>query len=186
MPAPKLGFTIAGGIIVARDATVILGPFRLFLKGLEYRSLDHLATGRIGGMRDVGIQLGAAIGIAGGPVLIKALSALVAKAGPQVVFTPALRAAVGQLAVGHGDKQALRPVNNLQIMDDEFTVERDRAAGPKPFSVLFFHELDANLGDDHGNSLGGRHPLWKKHGWEKNTSLSHYRVGMRNVNARRS
>ena len=65
-------------------------------------------------MRDVGVQLGAAVGVASGAVLVEAAAALVAEAGAQVVLAAALRTAVGQLAARHGHERALGPFDDLQ------------------------------------------------------------------------
>ena len=62
-----------------------------------------------------------------------------------------MAAAVGQLAGRHGDEEALGPLDDLEITDDEHVVERDAAEGLQPLVAarVVFHELDANFGDFH-------------------------------------
>ena len=51
-------------------------------------------------MRDVGVQLGAAVGVANRAVLVEPAAAMVAEAAAQVVFRAAVVTAVGQFSVG--------------------------------------------------------------------------------------
>lgn len=98
------------------------------------------------------MQLGAAVGVAHGPVFVELVTTLVAVPGPQVVFASAAGAAIGELATGHRHKRALRPFDDLQIADREGVVERHRAEGLQPL-VVFFNELDADFGDEHHHEL---------------------------------
>src|SRR5262249_49440241 len=102
---------------------------------------------------DVGVQLGPAVGVARGPVLVELRAALVAEPRPQVVLAAAARAAVGQLAAGHGHERPLGALDDLQVADDEGVAEGDRAEGLEPLVLVpVFHELDADFGDNHGSS----------------------------------
>ena len=87
-------------------------------------------------MRDVGVQLDAAVGVADGAVLVELAAALIAEAGPQMILAAAAGTAIGQLAAGHGHERALGPFDDLQIADDEGIVERDRAEGLQAVSLL--------------------------------------------------
>src|SRR5262249_4030926 len=98
-------------------------------------------------------QLGPAIHVAGGPVLVEFAAALVAVASPQVVLAATLLAAVGQLAGRHGHERALGAFDDLQIAHDEGVVERDRAEGLQALVLaVVFHELNADFGDNHSGS----------------------------------
>src|SRR5207302_11142468 len=84
--------------------------------------------------------------------LFLAAAALVAEPAAQVVLGPAVGAAVGQLPRRHGHEEALGPLDDLQVADDEHVVEGDAAKGLQPLVAprVVFHELDANFGDFHG------------------------------------
>ncbi len=102
-------------------------------------------------MGDVGVELGPAVGVAGGPVLVQLVAALIAVTCPQVILAAALLAPVGELSAGHGHERTFGPFDDLEIADDEGIVKRDRAKGQETF-VVVFHELDANFGDLHSCS----------------------------------
>src|SRR5437660_971894 len=89
-------------VIVVAHVARLLGPLAFFLVGFEHSALDDLPAGGVDRMGDVGMKLGASIGVTSRPILIELGAALVAKAGTQMVFAAALHAAVGQLAAGHG------------------------------------------------------------------------------------
>ena len=55
----------------------------------EHGRLDDFAAGGVDGVGDVGVELGPAVGVAGGPVLVELAAALVAEAGPQMVLAAA-------------------------------------------------------------------------------------------------
>src|SRR5204862_2141243 len=95
--------------------------------------------------------LGPAIGVASGPILVELMATLIAVTGSQMVLGATLRAAIGELAAGHGHERSLAAFDDLQIANDEHVVKRDRAEGQQPFIVVF-HELDANFGDLHSCS----------------------------------
>src|SRR4051812_42443174 len=72
----------AGVVLVIRaDVAGLLGALLFFVIGLEDGALDHLAAGRVDRVGDVGVQLGAAVGVADGPVLVELGTALVAVPG---------------------------------------------------------------------------------------------------------
>src|SRR5262249_19526436 len=128
--------------------------------------LDDRAAGGVDRMSDVGVELGPAVGVAGGAVLVELAAALVTEAGAQVVLAAAAGAAVGQLAAGHGHERPLGALDDLQVADDEGVVVRARAEGLRPL-VVVFHQFDADLGDDHSCSpffcgTGGRGNGWQK------------------------
>ena len=105
---------------------------------------------RVDRVGDVGVQLDAAVGVAGGAILVELAAALVAEAGPQMVLAAAAVAAIRQLAAGHGHERALGAFDDLQVADDEGVVERHRAEGLQALVlVVVFHELDTDFGDDH-------------------------------------
>src|SRR5262249_21326153 len=113
--------------------------------------LDDLAAGGVDRVGDVGVQLGAAVGVAGGPVLVELVPALVTVAGPQVVLAAAAAAAVRQLAAGHGHGRPPGALDDLQVAHDKGVVESDRAEGLEAL-VVVLHELDPDFGDDHSCS----------------------------------
>ena len=123
----------------------------LFRKRRNNPVLDHLPAGGIDRMRDVGIQLGTAIVVLGGLLLLQTRATLVAKSGAKMVLAAALRTVSGQLSTWHRHEGPCGALDDLQVAHDERIVERDRAKCLESFSRLV-HELDANLGDFHGCS----------------------------------
>src|SRR5438105_4696376 len=138
-------------IVVAAGIAGLLRAFAFFLVCLDDGGLDHLAAGGVDRVGDVGVELGPAVGAAGGAVLVEPAAALVAVPGPQVVLAATAGAAVRQLAAGHGNERALGAFDDLEVADDEAIVKRDRAEGEEAF-VVVFHELDPDFGDDHSCS----------------------------------
>ena len=138
-------------VVVPRDVARELGALELVGVGGEHGALDLLAAHRVDRVGDVGVELGAAVGVADRAVLVEPAAALVAEAAPEVVLGPAVAASVGQLAGRHGDEEALGPLDDLEITDDEHVVERDAAERLQPLVAarVVFHELDANFGDFH-------------------------------------
>src|SRR6516164_2385893 len=106
-------------VVVAADVAGLLGAFAFFLVRPDDRGLDDLAAAGIDRVSDVGVELGPAVGAAGGAVLIEAATALIAVAGPQVVLAATAGAAVRQLAAGHGDKRTFRAFDDLEVADDD-------------------------------------------------------------------
>ena len=99
-------------------------------------------------MGDVGVELGAAVGVAHRAVLVELAAAGVAEPRPQVVLAPALVAPVGEFPARHRHEHALRPLDDLQVPDDEGVVEGDRAEREQPLAVRLA-QLDADFRDDH-------------------------------------
>src|SRR5216683_4556365 len=140
-------------VIVVAHVARLLGPFAFVVVGFEHGALDDLPAGGVDRMRDVGMKLGASIGVTSGPILIELGAALVAKAGTQMVFAAALHAPVGQLAAGHGHERALGAIDDLQVADDKRIVERDRTESLQALVfVTVFHEFNADFGDHHSCS----------------------------------
>src|SRR5262249_59388529 len=83
---------------VARHVPWLLGALLLVLVGLDHGALDHFAAGGVDRVSNVGVELGAAVGVARGPVFVEPAAALVAEPRPQVVLAAARRAAIRQLA----------------------------------------------------------------------------------------
>src|SRR5207247_9590014 len=106
-------------LVVGADVAGLLGAFAFFLVGLDDGGLDDFAASGVDGMSDVGVELGPAVGAAGGTVFVEAAAALVAETGPQMVLAAALRAAIGQLAAGHGHERTLGAFDDLQVPDDK-------------------------------------------------------------------
>ena len=145
---------LAVEVVVARDVARELGALELVGVRGEHGALDLLPAHRVDRVGDVGVQLGAAVGVADGAVLVEAAAALVAEPAPQVVLGAAVPAAVGQLPRRHGHEEALGPLDDLQVADDEHVVERDAAERLQPLVAarVVFHELDADFGDLHGRT----------------------------------
>ena len=62
---------------------------------------------------------------------------------------------VAELAAGHGHEQPARPVDDLEVANNEGVIDGNRAEGPQ--AVLgILHQLDANLGDLHSPTLPNR------------------------------
>src|SRR5262245_7335645 len=135
-------------VVVGADVTGHLGPLALVGVRLDDGHLHDFAAGAVDRVGDVGVELGPAVVIAGGAVLVQVVAAAVAVAGAEVILGPAARAAVGELAAGHGHEQALGALDDFQVPDDEGVVEGDRAEGHQALVVLF-DQLDADFGDDH-------------------------------------
>ena len=68
-----------------------------------------------------------------------------------MILHAALRAMRGQLAAGHGHKRAVGPLDDLQIANHEAIVERNRTECVQALATVL-DQLDANLGDLHGES----------------------------------
>src|SRR5688572_24507956 len=94
-------FVIGIVIVIARHIARLLGPFFFFLVGLQDGALHELTAAGVDGMSDVGVQLGPAIGVAHGAILIELRAALVAESSAQVVLAAAAPAAIGELAARH-------------------------------------------------------------------------------------
>src|SRR5262245_45905142 len=135
-------------IVVGADVAGHLRPFPLIRVRLDDCRLHDLAAGAVDRVGDVRVELGPAVMIAWGPVLVQVVAAAIAVPGAEVILRTAPRAAVGQLPAGHGHEQALGALNDLQVADDEGVVESDGAEGHQALVVLF-DQLDADFGDDH-------------------------------------
>jgi|SRR6516165_4737854 len=134
--------------IVSTNIAGEFGPFFFYQVRFQDGTLNFLPAIRIDRVCNIGMKFGPAIRVANGPVLVELASTLVAKAGPQVVFTAALQAPIGELAAGHGHERPLGSFYNLEITYDEHIVERDRAEGQQAF-VVVFHELNTDFADYH-------------------------------------
>src|SRR5262249_13657748 len=149
----EAGLVFAVEVVVRANVAGQLGAFLLFLERLQHGGLDHLAAGGVDRVGDVGVQLGAAVGVARRPVLVELAAALVAEARPEMVLATTLAATVGQFAAGHGHERALGALDDLEITDNEGVVERHRAEGLQALVlVAIFHELDTDFGDNHSCS----------------------------------
>ena len=100
-------------------------------------------------MRNVGIELGAAILVLDGPIFLQPAAALIAIQRTEMVLVAALRAMRGQLAAGHGHERTIGAFDDLQVANHEAIVQRDRTECVQPLAGDLFHELDANFGDFH-------------------------------------
>src|SRR5690348_11783697 len=85
----EAGVVVAVEVVVGAHVAGLLGALLLLVVGLEHGGLDDLAAGGVDGVGDVGVQLDAAIDVAGGAVLVELVAALVAEAGAQVVLAAA-------------------------------------------------------------------------------------------------
>ncbi len=135
-------------IAVPADVARQLGPVLLLLIRPHDGLLDLLPRGGVNGVGEVGVQLGTTINVPRDPALAEFVSAAVAEPRPEVVLGAAVGAAVCQLAARHGDEDAPRPLDNLQVPNDERVVERNGTEREQTLTVLLA-QLDANLGDDH-------------------------------------
>src|SRR5205814_2703717 len=84
----------------------------------------------------VAVAVPVAVAVLQVPALIEPAPAVVAVAGPQVVLFLASRAVVAQLARRHRQEQAVVPVDQLHVADDEGVVERQRAERLEAAAVL--------------------------------------------------
>ena len=132
IPAVRLGGSIWLGeclfvieVVVSRDVAGKLRPLEFGMEFANHAVLNHLAAARVDRVRDIGIELGPAVLVLDGPIFLEPQSALVAKAGLEVVFTAALRAMGGQFAARHGHKRAIRSFDDLQIPNDKAIVKGD-------------------------------------------------------------
>jgi hypothetical protein len=115
--------------------------------------LDLFAALRVDWMRDVGVELNAAIGITDRPIIALPSAALIAIVGPQVVLKAALGAVAGQLSAGHRHEWTVGPTNDLEVSNHECMIESDRTKRLQAV-VGVFHQLDAYFGDFHSRSPG--------------------------------
>src|SRR5262249_27146252 len=177
--APKRGFGACGDrsvrgrlvgyvevvfeVIVTGDVARELSAFELVGVGRQDGRLDLFPAHRVDWVRDVGVQLGSAVGIADGAVLIQAATALVAEPAPQVILRSAVVTTIGQLAGGHGDEKALGSFNDLEVADDKHVIEGDATEGLQSLIAarVVFHELDADFSDLHSQYSFTRRSLLK-------------------------
>jgi hypothetical protein len=75
-------------------------------------------------------------------------AALIAKSRAQVVFPSALGAMHRKFSRGHSDEQSVGSLDDLQVADDEFVVERDAANGLEPVARIL-NQFYANVRDIH-------------------------------------
>ncbi len=113
-------------VIVAADVAGQPRELDFLPIGLEDGIMDHLAASWVGRMGSVGVQLGVTFLVARGAFFLQDTAAAVAETGAQFVLNLATRAPIGEFARGHRNERAPVAVDDLQIMDDETTVERDR------------------------------------------------------------
>jgi len=135
-------------IVVAGDVARLFGSLDFGLKFLDHVVLDHLATRRVDWMGDVGVQLGATIGVSRHPIGGERRAALIAVLGAKVVFRSAARAMASELAARHRDEGAVGPFDNFEIAHDKTVVKGNRAKRLEPFA-RFFHKFDSHLGNFH-------------------------------------
>ncbi len=143
------GVMLLAVIVVRAQVPGFLRAHQFHVVGLDHSPLDQFAAVGIDRVRDVGVELGAAVGVLRGPLLVELGAALVAVQGAEVVLGMAPGTAIGQLAAGHRDERALGPLNDFQIADHEAGIERDRAEGLQPL-VRVVHQLDAYFRNFHG------------------------------------
>jgi hypothetical protein len=77
---------------------------------------------------------------------------MVAVIGTQVIFVVALRAMSRQFTTRHGNERTVSTIDDLQVADNEGSVDRDRAKRSQPI-FRPFHQFDANFGNFHQPAL---------------------------------
>lgn len=98
-------------------------------------------------MADVCVQLGSSIEIFGSSLILEAQSAVVAEAGTQMVFFMAPRAAIAKQSAWHRDEHALFPLDDLQVSDDEASIQGDGGKSTECFMAFYRHDFDAYIGN---------------------------------------
>jgi hypothetical protein len=115
--------TVPVQVIVVAHVPGLLGALSFFAIRFQDRALNNFPACGVDRVGNVGMELGAALGITKGPILVQSLAALVAKAGPQVVFGTALAAAISQLTAGHCNETILGAFDNLEVANDKCIIE---------------------------------------------------------------
>src|SRR2546430_8135965 len=110
---------VAFQFIVRRDVAWLLGPFSLLLIGLEDGGLHYFAAGRINRVGDIGMELGPAVGVASGPILVELMAALIAVAGPPKGFFGAPRGGGGGVWGWGWPRPPPSPLHSFLIPHDE-------------------------------------------------------------------
>lgn len=79
-------------IVVSRDIAGKLRPLEFDVEFANHSVLNHLAAAGVDGVRDIGIEFGAAVLVLDDPIFLEPQTALVAKGGLEVIFAAALGA----------------------------------------------------------------------------------------------
>jgi hypothetical protein len=148
-------FVLAEVIVVVdigrRDIVGELGLLNLLLKGLADAAMEVFPGFPVDGMRDIGVESGAAPFVANRPVAAEPPATLTAIAGGQRGLLAAFGASVRQFAAGHGHKQAFRALDNPDISDHDSIVQSNAAEGLELIAAVV-HQLDADFGNFHGGT----------------------------------
>ena len=100
-------------------------------------------------MRNVGVQLGAAVGIADGTVLVELVAALIAVTSAQVILAAAAMTAICQFAARHRHERAFGPFDDLQVAHDKGVVEQAVALYCERFATkgMFENRIYSGIAD---------------------------------------
>jgi hypothetical protein len=86
-------------------------------------------------------------------MLIEVTAAVVAEAGPKVIFLTASLAVIGQLARGHREEKSVVAFDQFDVSDDEGVVKRQRAECLEAIIlVMAVAEFDPDVSQAHNNS----------------------------------
>lgn len=89
------------------------------------------------------------LAVADGPIFFEFATALVAKAGPQMVFSVTLQTAIRQFATRKGHEPTIDSFDNLEVEHNKSIVECDRTEGSQTLMIAAVDQLHANFGDNH-------------------------------------
>ena len=110
-------------VVVAGDVAGAFGTFQFLVKLVDDGSLNHLATGGVDGMGDIGVKLRSSMVVEVDFFAVLTLAAVVAEAGSQMILGIAVAAVSGQLAAGHGHKRPGGSFNDLEVTNDEAVIK---------------------------------------------------------------
>lgn len=125
-------------VVVSRNVSGQLRAFDLFVVFVDDARLNHLATERVDGVSNVGVEFSSAVGILNKAAFFEPLTALIAVIGAKMVLHSALAAVRSELPAGHGDEGTACAVDNFQVANHETIIEGNRAERFQPLAG-FFH-----------------------------------------------
>lgn len=133
----RIGFLPFVGIVVARYVAGKLRAHQLEPILFDDMLLDHVATGLIDRMRDIGVELIGRV-VIGAAIVAYARTAVVAIVAADVILISAATAAIGELAARHGYKRTMAAFDNFQVTDHKTVVEGDGTEGSQAI-LRFLH-----------------------------------------------
>jgi hypothetical protein len=119
------------------------------MEGLNNGFLNTFAAQSIDGVGDVGVQFHSAVLVLSGAIFGQLGSAVITKLGPKMIFSAAFAAMVAHFAGRHGDEKPSCALDDFDVADNEFIVERHRAKSLEPI-ILIGYKFNPDFADFHG------------------------------------